>query len=112
MPNNFKNINLNLFLFLILAIISALSLMAGKVFVPLNESMSGYLKSLIILELRLPSPIIGILIGARLGTLSYTNLDVSKRQHLSCARCAIYALGFASNLRRNLIYYPTAHAKL
>ena len=67
MPNNFKNINLNLFLFLILAIISALSLMAGKVFVPLNEWMSGDLKSLIIMELRLPRAIIGILIGAGLG---------------------------------------------
>ncbi|MBN8646774.1 MAG: iron ABC transporter permease [Caulobacterales bacterium] len=67
MRNKSKNINLNLFLFVLLLFICALSLMAGKVFVPLNEWMSGDLKSLIIMELRLPRAIIGVLIGAGLG---------------------------------------------
>src|SRR3546814_19133207 len=44
-----------------------LSLMAGKVWIPLHDWASGDLASLIILELRLPRTLLGGAIGAALG---------------------------------------------
>ncbi len=51
---------------LLLAMIVA-SLMAGRVWVPFDEWLSGDLRSLIIMELRLPRAILGALVGAALG---------------------------------------------
>ena len=45
----------------------ALSLMAGKVWIPIADWLNGTLQSLIITELRLPRTILGVVIGAALG---------------------------------------------
>ena len=58
---------LNLLLTCALIVAVALSLMAGKVWIPAADWLNGTLQSLIITELRLPRTILGVLIGAGLG---------------------------------------------
>jgi iron complex transport system permease protein len=58
---------LNIFLALALALVMLLSLMAGRVWVPFDQWLSGDLRSLIIMELRLPRACLGALVGAALG---------------------------------------------
>jgi iron complex transport system permease protein len=58
---------LNIWLALSLFITVLASLMAGRVWVPFDQWLSGDLRSLIIMELRLPRACIGALVGAALG---------------------------------------------
>ena len=58
---------LNLLLFLLVALLFAGSLMAGKAWVPFDAWFSGDPRWWIILELRLPRAILGVAIGAALG---------------------------------------------
>lgn len=58
-------LNLTLFAGLLLGVLAAL--MAGKVWVPPHDWVSGDLASLIILELRLPRVLLGLALGAALG---------------------------------------------
>ena len=58
---------LNLSLACALVVAVALSLMAGKVWIPAADWLNGTLQSLIITQLRLPRTILGVLIGAALG---------------------------------------------
>src|SRR3546814_1278660 len=64
-----------------------LSLMAGKVWIPLHDWASGDLASLIILELRLPRTLLGGAIGAALGIAEIGRAHVSTpvtNAHLVC----------------------------
>jgi len=63
-PSPFR---LNLILGALLLLTMLLSLMAGHVWVPPGEWLSGDLKSLIVMELRLPRAVLGAIIGAGLG---------------------------------------------
>ena len=58
---------LNLSLACALVVAIALSLMAGKVWIPAADWLNGTLQSLIITQLRLPRTMLGVLIGAALG---------------------------------------------
>jgi len=58
-------LNLSLLGALILAV--ALSLMAGRHWVPFDHWLSGDLQSLIIVQLRLPRAVVGVIVGASLG---------------------------------------------
>jgi iron complex transport system permease protein len=58
---------LNIGLAVLLLIVMAASLMAGRTWVPFDAWQSGDLRSLIIMELRLPRACIGALVGAALG---------------------------------------------
>ncbi len=58
---------LNLGLALTLVVVVAASLMAGRNWIPFDHWLSGDLKSLIIMELRLPRAILGAIVGASLG---------------------------------------------
>jgi iron complex transport system permease protein len=60
-------VKLNMTLALALLCVMILSLMAGRVWVPFDHWLSGDLRSLIIMELRLPRACIGALVGAALG---------------------------------------------
>ncbi len=62
-----KVIRLNLLLLIALCIILALSLMAGRVWIPFDHWTSGDLKSIIIIDLRLPRALLSIITGAALG---------------------------------------------
>ncbi len=64
-PLHLMPLNLGLASALVIAV--ALSLMAGRVWIPFDHWLSGDLKSLIIIDLRLPRACIGICIGAALG---------------------------------------------
>jgi iron complex transport system permease protein len=58
---------LNIILAIALLLVMILSLMAGRVWVPPDQWLSGDLRSLIIMELRLPRACLGALVGAALG---------------------------------------------
>jgi iron complex transport system permease protein len=58
---------LNLGLGAALLIVMLASLMAGRTWIPLEEWLSGDLRSMIIMELRLPRACLGALVGAALG---------------------------------------------
>lgn len=58
-------LNLSLLAALVLAV--AFSLMAGRNWVPFHHWLSGDLQSLIIMELRLPRAVVGVVVGASLG---------------------------------------------
>ncbi len=62
-----ESAKLNIGLALLLLIALFASLMAGRHWIPMNEWMTGGLRSLIILELRLPRACLGVLVGAALG---------------------------------------------
>jgi iron complex transport system permease protein len=63
-------LNAHLALALLLAIL--MSLMAGRVWIPVDDWLAGDLKSLIILELRLPRACLGAIVGASLGMAGAT----------------------------------------
>jgi iron complex transport system permease protein len=58
---------LNLGLAFALVLVVLVSLMAGRSWIPFDHWFSGDLKSLIIMELRLPRAILGAIVGASLG---------------------------------------------
>ena len=58
---------LNLGLGTVLLIVMLTSLMAGRTWIPFGEWLSGDLRSMIVMELRLPRACIGALVGAGLG---------------------------------------------
>lgn len=58
---------LNILLAMVILVAATLSLMSGKTWVPFGEWLGGDLRSLIIMELRLPRTVLAIAIGAALG---------------------------------------------
>ncbi len=60
-------LRLNLMLVTTLAVAFIMSLMAGRVWIPLDHWISGDLKSIIIMDLRLPRACLGVVVGAGLG---------------------------------------------
>lgn len=58
---------LNILLAMVILVAATLSLMSGKIWVPFGEWLGGDLRSLIIMELRLPRTVLAIAIGAALG---------------------------------------------
>ena len=58
---------LNLSLAFALLLVLGASLMAGRIWIPFDQWLTGDLKSLIIMELRLPRALLGAIVGASLG---------------------------------------------
>jgi iron complex transport system permease protein len=67
-----KVTKLNLLLLTGLCFTLVLSLMAGRVWIPFDHWASGDLKSIIIMDLRLPRALLGIITGAALGIAGAT----------------------------------------
>lgn len=65
MKQNLTRLNLGMATALLIAIFA--SLMAGRSWIPFAEWLSGDLRSLIVMELRLPRACLGALVGAALG---------------------------------------------
>jgi iron complex transport system permease protein len=65
MKQNINTLNLGLATALLIAIFA--SLMVGRSWIPFGEWLSGDLRSLIVMELRLPRACLGALVGAALG---------------------------------------------
>lgn len=62
-----NNGKLNFGLGMALLIVMLASLMAGRTWIPVEDWLSGDLRSMIVMELRLPRACIGALVGAALG---------------------------------------------
>lgn len=62
-----NNGKLNFGLWMALLIVMLASLMAGRTWIPVEDWLSGDLRSMIVMELRLPRACIGALVGAALG---------------------------------------------
>jgi iron complex transport system permease protein len=69
---NAEAVKLNIVLACALLLVMILSLMSGRVWVPFDQWLSGDLRSLIIMELRLPRATLGALVGAALGMAGAT----------------------------------------